>query len=75
MAVEHYVGICKPPHYTSNMNRRVCAVLVAVPWVGSCVHSSARIFLALSLPYYDPNVIDHYFCDLKPLLELACVDT
>ncbi|EHB01519.1 Olfactory receptor 4C11 [Heterocephalus glaber] len=75
MAVDRYVAICKPLHYTTIVNRRICAVFVAVAWVGSGVHSSVQIFLALSLPYCGPNMIDHYFCDLEPLLELACADT
>ncbi|KAM6159755.1 olfactory receptor 4C16-like [Erethizon dorsatum] len=74
MAVDRYVAICKPLHYATIMNLRVCGVLVAVAWVGSCVHSLVQIFLALSLPYCGPNVIDHYFCDLQPLLNLACAD-
>ena len=57
------------------MSHRVCGVLVAAAWMGSCVHSSAQILLALSLPFCSPNVIDHYFWDLQPLLKLACTDT
>ncbi|XP_058383528.1 olfactory receptor 4C16-like [Diceros bicornis minor] len=75
MAVDCYVAICKPLHYMTIMSRRLCGALVAVAWIGSCVHSSAQIFLALSLPFCGPNAIDHNFCDLQPLLKLACTDT
>ena len=51
-------------------------------WVGSWIlagvrsqHRFSQIFLALRLPFCGPNVIGHYFCDLQPLLKLACMDT
>ncbi|XP_043773042.1 olfactory receptor 4C11-like [Cervus elaphus] len=75
MAFDRYIAICKPLRYTAIMSRHLGGVLVILAWVGSCIHSSAQIFLVLRLPFCGPNVIDHYFCDLQPLLKLACMDT
>ncbi|XP_075404363.1 olfactory receptor 4C11-like [Tenrec ecaudatus] len=75
MAADRYVAICKPLHYLTIMRRQVCIILIILAWVCSFIHSTVQISLALKLPFCGPNLIDHYCCDLQPLLKLACMDT
>ncbi|XP_064019514.1 olfactory receptor 4S2-like [Pogoniulus pusillus] len=75
MAYDRYVAICRPLHYTTLMTRRVCGRMVVGSWVGGFVHSLAQTLLTVQLPFCGPNRVDHYFCDVHPLLQLACTDT
>ncbi|NXJ97988.1 OR4S2 protein, partial [Corythaixoides concolor] len=75
MAYDRCIAICKPLHYTNIVNKHACGWLVAASWVGGFVHSLVQTLLAIQLPFCGPNEIDHFFCDVHPLLKLACTDT
>ncbi|XP_065603654.1 olfactory receptor 4S2-like [Cyrtonyx montezumae] len=75
MAYDRYTAICRPLHYTALMNRRACGHMVAVSWLGGCMHSTVQTLLTAQLPFCGPSEVDHYFCDVHPLLRLACTDT
>ncbi|XP_026518041.1 olfactory receptor 4Q2-like [Terrapene carolina triunguis] len=74
MAYDRYVAICKPLHYMSIMSRPTCCRLVAACWVGGFVHSIVQTILTIRLPFCGPNKIDNYFCDVPPVIRLACTN-
>ncbi|XP_004413573.1 PREDICTED: olfactory receptor 4K13-like [Odobenus rosmarus divergens] len=75
MAVDRYIAICKPLHYTSIMNRQVLMGSVLLSWAVGFVHTMSQMLFNITLPFCGPNIVDNIFCDLPRILKLACTET
>ncbi|XP_072006575.1 olfactory receptor 11L1-like [Engystomops pustulosus] len=75
MSYDRYVAICDPLHYISTMTGAVCVKLAMASWVVGFSITWTGIITTSRLRFCGPNIIDHLFCDLVPLLELSCSDT
>ncbi|KAK7806416.1 hypothetical protein U0070_014730 [Myodes glareolus] len=75
MAYGKYAAICKPLLYQVTMSYQVCHSMMVGVYVmgffGGLVHTGNM----LSLSFCDGNIINHYMCDVLPLLKLSCTDT
>ncbi|XP_055443031.1 olfactory receptor 12-like [Bubalus kerabau] len=75
MAYDRFMAICSPLLYPITMRPSVCACLVLGSYCGGCLNSILQASFTFSLPFCSSNHIDHFFCDVPPLLKLACADT
>uniref|UniRef100_A0A8C5QEB2 G-protein coupled receptors family 1 profile domain-containing protein n=1 Tax=Leptobrachium leishanense TaxID=445787 RepID=A0A8C5QEB2_9ANUR len=76
MSYDRYVAIGYPLRYTSIMNSKVCIILALVSWFTGFFHALLHSVMTSRLPFCGPNVVNHFFCDIKPpVLSLACSDT
>lgn len=75
MAYDRYVAICHLLQYSLLMKNKVCLQLVAVSWISGIPVEIGQTYQIFSLHFCASNRIDHFFCDIPPLLKLACGDT
>ncbi|XP_037371308.1 olfactory receptor 6C2-like [Talpa occidentalis] len=75
MSYDRYVAICKPLHYVTIMNTRVCTILIVCCWLSALIIILTPYGMSLQLEFCDSNAIDHFGCDASPLFKISCSDT
>ncbi|XP_053330364.1 olfactory receptor 10AG1-like [Spea bombifrons] len=74
MVFDRYLAIHKPLHYSSIMTRSFCVQLAIFPWTIGLFLSFIVTFFTARMEFCGPNEVNHFFCDLAPLQNLACSD-
>uniref|UniRef100_F6RNV9 Olfactory receptor n=1 Tax=Monodelphis domestica TaxID=13616 RepID=F6RNV9_MONDO len=74
MAYDRFVAICNPLLYMIAMSQKLCVQLVCGSYICGTVCSLIHTCSALKISSYRSNIINHFFCDLPPLLSLSCSD-
>ncbi|XP_016851318.1 olfactory receptor 11L1 [Anolis carolinensis] len=75
MAYDRYLAICDPLHYSVTMNTQFCTHLSIGSWVSGLLTGLLPPLLISRLSFCSSNQINHFFCDIPPLLKLSCSDT
>ncbi|XP_077113593.1 olfactory receptor 5A2-like [Ranitomeya variabilis] len=74
MAYDRYNAICHPLLYTVIMSEVVCIQHIVGSYVVGAVNALIHTTFTFSLPFCGSKKIDHFFCDVPPVLELSCQD-
>ncbi|KAM6107444.1 olfactory receptor 14J1-like [Phoenicopterus ruber ruber] len=72
MAYDRYVAICKPLHYGTLLGSRACVHMAAAAWGSGIFHAVLHTANTFSLPLYQGNALDQFFCEIPHILKLSC---
>uniref|UniRef100_H0WQK9 Olfactory receptor n=2 Tax=Otolemur garnettii TaxID=30611 RepID=H0WQK9_OTOGA len=74
MAYDRYVAICWPLRYPVMMTTELCIQLTISSWVSGFTISLAKVYFISQVGFCDNNILNHFFCDVSPILKLACIN-
>ncbi|XP_028558803.2 olfactory receptor 6B1-like [Podarcis muralis] len=74
MSYDRYIAICKPLHYATLMNNRLCLRMAAGSWINGFLAMSIMMYPMTRLTFCGPNEIEHFFCDFTPVARIACTE-
>ncbi|KAG8545847.1 hypothetical protein GDO81_020210 [Engystomops pustulosus] len=75
MAIDRYVAVCFPLHYSLIMSKKVCVLLAFTAWFMSLVNASILTCLVHNLKYFGLVVVRSFYCELKTLMNASTSDT
>ncbi|XP_033024578.1 olfactory receptor 5B21-like [Lacerta agilis] len=75
MSYDRYLAICKPLHYATLMDGKLCFLLSAGSWLCGITVMTIVVSLMSELNFCGPSEVDHFFCELAPVINLSCSDT
>lgn len=75
MGYDRYLAICHPLRYPILMSRQLRWTLAASVWSAGFFHSLLHAIMMSRLSFCRANQVEHFFCDISPLLAISCSDT
>ncbi|XP_032968968.1 olfactory receptor 1444-like [Rhinolophus ferrumequinum] len=75
MVYDHHAAVCRPLHYTTTMTASVCALLAIGSDVCGFLNASIHTADNFRFSFCGSNAINHFFCNIPPLLALSCSNT
>ncbi|XP_063302415.1 olfactory receptor 5AR1-like [Pelobates fuscus] len=75
MAYDRYVAICHPLNYTILINNKSCLQLICTVYFAGCINSLIHTCCAFRVPLFCSSHVNHFYCDLIPIIKLSCQDT
>ncbi|XP_039185912.1 olfactory receptor 6X1-like isoform X2 [Crotalus tigris] len=71
ISLDRYLAICHPLRYTTIMTSGVCLKLAMAAWFGSFFSILYQEIVVANLPFCTSNIINHFYCDVGPVLKIA----
>ncbi|XP_068129304.1 olfactory receptor 5B21-like [Hyperolius riggenbachi] len=75
MSYDRYTAVCYPLHYVTIMTTKKCFILVSLSFSFGFFQALVQTTCLFSLEYCESNLIDHFYCDVPPMLQLSCSET
>lgn len=75
MSFDRYLAICNPLRYVTIMNMKNCLYLVCLSWLVAFTLITCEIIMMYQLQFCDSNIIDHFICDIGPVVKISSSDT